>query len=173
MNFIVGQHLEQNVKEDEMSLWDLNAAYYSAAMTVLGQEGVLKEVNNAHVKVKTGSQIQLEQQTSSYCRKLAFVDLILKCKKEGKYTKHWRNIEQKVKRWYKKTAMENLTHVRTVLKEKLGATAEKLRRKNVVREREIMNKKFLMHPKAVYRRFKMDKDIEIVNPPSKEDVQTF
>ena len=60
--------------------------------------------------------------------------------------------------------MENLTHVRTVLKEKLGATAEKLRRRKVVREREIINK---MNPKAVYRKFKADKDIEIVNPPSK------
>ena len=57
--------------------------------------------------------------------------------------------------------------------EKLGATAEKLRRRKVVREREIINKKFLMNPKAVYRKFKVDKDIEIVNPPSKEDVQTF
>ena len=47
--------------------------------------------------------------------------------------KHQCNIEQKLKRWYKKTTMENLTHVRTVL----------------------------------------DKDIKIVNPPSKEDVQTF
>ena len=28
MNFIVGQHLEQNVKEDGISLWDLNVAYY-------------------------------------------------------------------------------------------------------------------------------------------------
>ena len=65
--------------------------------------------------------------------------------------------------------MENLTHVRTVLKEKLGATAEKRRRRKVVREREIINK----NPKAVYRKFKADKDIEIVNPPSKEDVQTF
>ena len=52
MNFIVGQHLEQNVKEDGISLWDLNAAYFSAAVTVLGQEGVLKEVKNAHAKVK-------------------------------------------------------------------------------------------------------------------------
>ena len=42
MIFIVGQHLEQNVKEDGISLWDLNAAYYSAAVTVLRQEGVLK-----------------------------------------------------------------------------------------------------------------------------------
>ena len=68
---------------------------------------------------------------------------------------------------------ENLTHVRTVLKEKLGATAEKLRRRKVMREREIINKKFLMNPEAVYQKFKADKDIEIVNPPSKGDVQTF
>ena len=38
MNFIVGQHLEQNVTEDGISLWDLNAAYYSAAVTVLGKK---------------------------------------------------------------------------------------------------------------------------------------
>ena len=38
MNFIVGQHLEQNVKEDGISLWDLNAAYYSAAVTVHGKK---------------------------------------------------------------------------------------------------------------------------------------
>ena len=49
-----------------------------------------------------------------------------------------------------KTTMENLTHVRTVLKEKLGATADKLRRRKVMREREIINKKFLMNPKPVY-----------------------
>ena len=170
MNFIVGQHLEQNVREDGILLWDLNAAFYSATVIVLGQEGVLKEVKNAHAKVK---QIQLEQQTSLYRRRLAFVDLILKCKKEPKYTKHQRNIEQKLKRWYKKTTIENLTHIRIVLKEKLGATAKKLRRRKVVREREIINKKFLMNPKAVYRKFKVDKDIEIVNPPSKEDVHTF
>ena len=30
-----------------------------------------------------------------------------------------------------------------------------------------------MNPKAVYRKFKVDKDIETVNPQSKEDVQTF
>ena len=95
---------------------------------------MLKEIKNAHAKVKPGWQIQLEQQTSSYRRRLAFVDLILKCKKEGKYTKHQRNIERKLKRWYKKTTTRNLTQVRTVLKEKLGATAEKRRRRKVVRE---------------------------------------
>ena len=156
MNFIVAQHLEQNVKEDGISLWDLKAAYYSAAVKVLRQEGVLKEVKNAHAKVKPGRQIQLEQQTSSYRRRLAFVDLIPKCNKEGKYTKHQRNIEQTLKRWYKKTSVENITHVRTVLKEKLGATAEKLRRRKVVREREINYKKFLINPKAVYGKFKVD-----------------
>ena len=113
-------------------------------MTVLGKEAVLKEIKNAHTKFKPGWQIQLEQQTSSYRQRLAFVDLILKCKKEGKYMKHQRNIDQKLKRWYKKTTMENLTYLKTVLKKKLGATAEKLRRRKVVREREIINKKFLM-----------------------------
>ena len=60
MNFIVGQHLEQTSHDTGISLWDLNVTYYSAAVTVLQQEGLLKEIKNANRNVKPGWQIQLE-----------------------------------------------------------------------------------------------------------------
>ena len=100
------------------------------------------------------------------------MNLILKCKEQGAYTKHQRNTEQKLKRWYKKTSVENLNRVRTALKEKLAASTEKLRRK-IVKERDIINREFLMNPKAVYRKFKTDKGIDIMNPPSNEEIGLF
>ena len=132
INFIVGQHLEQASRDTGMSLWDLNVTYYSAAVTVLQQDGLLKEIKNANRNVKPGWQIQLEQQITSYRQRLAFVDLILNCKKEGKYTKHQRNIEHKLKNWYGRTGMENLIRIRTELEQKLAVAAEKLRRKKMV-----------------------------------------
>ena len=103
-------------------------------------EGRLKKAKNSYKNLKPGWQIQLEQQISSYRRRPAFVDLILKCKEQGEYTKHRRNIEQKLKRWYRKTSVENLNRVRTTLKEKLAASTEKLRGRKIVREREIINR---------------------------------
>ena len=117
--------------------------------------------------------MQLEQEISSYRRRLAFVDLILKCKEQGAYKKHQRNIQQKRKKWYRKTSVENVNRVRTTLKEKLATSTEKLRRRKIVREREIINRKFFMNPKAVYRKFKADKDIDIMNPPSNEEIGSF
>ena len=90
----------------------------------LHQEGLLKEATNSYKNLKPGWQIQLEQQIISYRRRLAFMDLILKCKEQGAYTKHQRNIEQKLKRWYRKTSVENLNRVQTTLKEKLVASTE-------------------------------------------------
>ena len=46
-------------------------------------------------------------------------------------------------------------------KEKLAASTEKLRRRKIVREGEIISSKFLMNPKAVYRKLKAEKDIDI------------
>ena len=115
--------------------------------------------------VRTTDQFVLLQTT--------FVDLILECKEQRAYTKHQRNIEQKLKRCYRKTSVENLNRVRTTLKEKLAASTEKLRRRKIVREREIINRKFLIDPKAVYGKFKADKDIDMTNPPNKVEIGSF
>ena len=101
------------------------------------------------------------------------MDLILKCKGQGAYTKHQCNIEQKLTRWYRKTSVENLNTVRTTLKGKFSGSTEKLRRRKIVREKEITNRKVLMNPKAAYRKFKADKDIDIMNPPSNEEIGSF
>ena len=83
--------------------------HYTVAVTVLQQEGKLKETKNVsqHTQ-KPGWQIQLEQRIEAIRRRIAYIDVILKCKKEDKYTKHQRIIEQRLRRWYRKTSMKNL-----------------------------------------------------------------
>ena len=78
-----------------VSLWDINIVHYSAAITLLEQEGKLHEAKNIRKRDKPGQQIQLEQRIDSTRRRLAFADLILRCKKEGRYTQHQRNIERR------------------------------------------------------------------------------
>ena len=122
---------------------------------------------------KPGWQINLEQRIESTRRRLSFIDLILKCKQQGKYTSHQRKIESKLKKWYRKTTKENLTRVRTILKQDLKSFSEKLRRKKVVQQRRIINRKFTTNSKAVYRKFKAGENIEVKDPPTKEETEAF
>ena len=48
INSIVGRYLNQTLKENGLSLGDLNIVYYSAAVTVLHQEDLLKEAKNSY-----------------------------------------------------------------------------------------------------------------------------
>ena len=43
----------------------------------------------------------------------------------------------------------------------------------MVKERDMINQKFSMNPKTVYRKFKADKEISVENPPSKESMESF
>ena len=49
INSIVGRYLDQALKENGPFLWDLNLVYYSAAVTVLHKEGLLKELRT-HIR---------------------------------------------------------------------------------------------------------------------------
>ena len=175
MNKVLGEQLAVISDNDNgLSLWDLDVAYYAAAITLLQREGKLKEVKRMRRKMeKPGWQINLEQHIESTGRRLSFIDLILKCKQQGKYTSHQRKIESKLKKWYRKTTKENLTRVRTMLKQDLKSFSEKLRRKKVVQERRIINRKFTTNSKAVYRKFKAGENIEVKDPPTKEETEAF
>ena len=53
------------------------------------------------------------------------IDSILKCKEEQKYTAHQRKIEYKLRKWYGRTIKENLTRIRTLLKQDHASACEK------------------------------------------------
>ena len=110
---------------------------------------------------------------NSLRRRLSFIDIILKCKEEQKYTAHQRRIEYKLRKWYRRTTKENLTRIRTLLKQDLASACEKLRKRKVVNERQRINRLFSNNAKSVYRKFKAEEEINIKNTPSAEQVNSF
>ena len=96
-----------------------------------------------------------------------------KCKNEETYTKHQRKIKGRLKKWYQKTSRENLESIRGELKHELTTYTSKLKKRRTVEQRDRINKEFLLNPKNVYRKFKMEENIEIKDTPSRENVTSF
>ena len=72
--------MEEMNGENGISLSDINVIHYTAAITVLQQAGKLKDTKNVsqHTR-KPGWQIQLEQRIEAIRRRIAYIDIILKC----------------------------------------------------------------------------------------------
>ena len=161
-------------ESEGVSLCDLNVIYYMSAVTTLEAKGKLREIKNMTKQQNIpGWRIQLEQRIDSLRRRLSFIDIILKCKEEQKYTAHQRRIEYKLRKWYRRTTKENLTRIRTLLKQDLASACEKLRSRKVVNERQRINRLFSNNAKSVYRKFKAEEEINIKNTPSAEQVNIF
>ena len=129
-------------------------------ITIPEQQGKLKENRSFDQRNnKPEWQVQLEQKIEAIRKRLAFIDVILKCKQEGKFTKHQQTIEQKLKKWYRKITRENLENIRAELKHELRACTSKLKKRRTVKQRDRINKQFSLNPKNVYRKFKTDENI--------------
>ena len=127
-------------ESEGLSLWDLNVIYYTSAVTILEAICKLREIKNMTKQQNIpGWRIQLEQHINSLRRRLSFIDIILKCKEEQKYTAHQRRNEYKLRKWYRRTNKEKLTRIRTLLKQDLASAYEKLRRRKVVNDRQRIN----------------------------------
>ena len=152
--------------ENGISLWDINVIHYTTAITVLQQAGKLKETKNIsqHTR-KPGWQIQLKQIIEAIRRRIAYIDVILKCEKEGKYTKHQRIIEERLRRWCRKKTRENLKCIRKELKHDLKTHSLRLKKRKTVEQRNRINREFALNPKNVYQKFKSDESREINPPP--------
>ena len=83
INIIIADQLDEMNQGSGISLWDINVIHYTAAATVLEQEGKLKE-NKYFEKQKTkpGWKIQLEQKIEAIRKRIAYIDVILRCENE-------------------------------------------------------------------------------------------
>ena len=146
VDMIVEDQLDEMTEENGISLWDINVILYSTAITILEQQGKLKENRSFDQRNnKPGLQVQLEQKIEAIRKRLAFIDVILKCKQEGKFTKHQPTIEQKLKKWYQKITCENLESIRAELKHELRTCTSKLKKRRTVEQRDCINKQFSLN----------------------------
>ena len=162
INIIIADQLDEMNQGSGISLWDINVIHYTAAVTVLEQEGKLKE-NKYFEKQNTKPQwkIQLEQKIEAIRRRIAYIDVILKCKNEETCTKHQRKIKERLKKWYRRTSRENLESICGELTHELTTYTSKLNKRRTVEQRDRMNKELSLNLKNVYCKFKTDENIEI------------
>ena len=117
--------------------------------------------------------MQAETRISSLRKKLSLIDVVQKCRSNDSYTKHQRNMERKLKKWYGSTKTEISESKKVDLKQQLTSEYEKLRRRKEIEERKRINYQFEVNPKQVYRKFKGESNIDITNSPGKDKVKEF
>ena len=104
--------------------------------------------------------------------KLFCVNLILKCKKEGKYTHKQEIIQEKLRRLYG-SRKDRLIEVETRLRHDLSVQSKTLRDKKAISERQRINSLFYSSPKNVCRWFRKNGRIDVEKTPPKKDVNSF
>lgn len=168
--------MEQVVKAngENIDLKYINAMQYTSAVTLLSQHGKLRETKTTKASIKTPIWISnIQNRIDAIRRKLAHVNLILKCKETSQFTPKQRTIEKKLKKIYGGTGIPRLHSVQCKLKHDLAVESKKLKDKKTIHERQRMNNLFFTNPKAVYREFRQSKTTKVHNPPQPEDVKTF
>ena len=167
---LVTDFIEENLQKDGLSL---NVICYTSAVTILDNLGRLKTKKDTYSYRQPGWQIQAETRVSSVRKKLSLIDVVQKCDTNDSYTKHQRNIQRKLKKWYGSSKTETLESKKVDLKQQLTSECEKLRRRKKTKECKRINYQFKVNPKQVYRKFKEESNIDITNAPVKDKIKEF
>ena len=168
--------MEEKIKElgDNISLWHINVMQYTTAITLLERHGKLREKRSRKVERKEpGWMINITNRITAARRKISYVNLILKCKLDGKYTPKQKFIQKKLTRIYGSTTKTRLTEVETRLKHELSVQSKILKDKKMIAERQKINSLFHSSPKSVYRGFRKDGKIDVEKAPPAGEVKSF
>ena len=138
---------------ENIDLWHINVMQYTMAVTLLGRHGKLWERKTRKYEKKDPVWMtNITNRINAIRRKLSHVNLILKCKQEGKYTRKQKIIHGKLARLYGSTKKWRLIEVEARLKHDLSVQSKILRDKKTIAERQRINS-FHSNPKNVCRGF--------------------
>ena len=105
-------------------------------------------------------------------RTISHLTTIINCKKTGIFTNHQKDLKERYYKKYGNTKLHTLKFKLTVLKHNLCATSTKLKYQKKRYNRKLINRKFSVNPKAVYRDFKGN-NISTEKLPTKESIETY
>ena len=114
-----------------------------------------------------------ENRVDAIRRKLAHVTLILNCEHYTNLTKKQLRIKERQKKSYGSVKRTRLPEVQANLKHDLKVQARILHDKKFIVERQRINTLFNTNTKLVYREFRKEKRVEVVNSLSKEAAGEF
>ena len=165
--------MEEKIK-DNISMWHINVMQYTTAITLLERHGKLREKRSRKVERKEpGWIINITNRITAIRRKISYVNLISKCKLDGKYTPKQKFIQKKLTPIYGSTTNTRLTEAETILKHELSVQSKILKDKKMITERQRINSLFHSSPKSVYRGFRKDGKIDVEKAPPAGEVKSF
>ena len=166
--------LHEFLTGEEVDLWLINVAQYSAIVTLLEKHNQLKERKNVfRAREKPSWQKHFEGKIASLQRKISYIDLIMDCRsKNTTLTQKQQHVERKLRRWYGNTRTTTLTAKVTELKHELRVAAAHVKHKLKIDERNRINRTFETNQKVLFRGWK-SKKVDVTTPPSEEGITNF
>ena len=157
-----------------MSFWLINVIQYTAIVTILDRNNLLKYCKNIVKDKRTPNwQIHLEENINNIRRKIPFITLITNSQNgSAELTKHQLTIKAKLKRWDGNTKRHTLLSKLSQLKHELKLTSESLRNRKKLTKRNSINRLFQRNQKQIFRNWK-SKKITVEKEPTKDEIERF
>ena len=153
---------------------DINALLCTAAVTT---KEYLNDLNKKYTKKSPKAEVpqwitNKEAKILRLRRTIGHLATIINCKKARIFTNHQKNLKERYYKKYGNTKLHTLQFKFTVLKHNLCAPSAKLKYQKKRYNRKLINRKFSVNPKAVYRDFKGN-NISTEKLPTKESIETY
>ena len=113
--------------------------------------------------------IQAESRIEAIRRHWSQIDVVLK----KSFYRQTEKVEKQVRKRFGRTTKENLLAKQMELKQDLKCVTEKMRRRKLIDERRMINRRFSSYPKSVYHDFRNKINIKVQDPPSKANLTQF
>lgn len=160
------------MKTKDLTFWEINVIQYTAAVTLMQYNGILKDAKNTKIKTKQKWTIQPEQQINAIRRKMSYINLILECQKDNSFTRKQNTIRLKVKNICGSLRPEKLISKLAQLRHDLKVCTLNFQDRLKKSERSRINHQFKNNTKQLFRDFKETK-LKITEPPLIENVREF
>ena len=98
--------------------------------------------------------IRMENRIVALRRKISYVNVLMECYKNQKYTRHQREIKCRIEKQYGGITKSKLEFISTQLKQELKVESHKLKNRKTIQEKRYINRMFKEAPKKVYRSMK-------------------
>ena len=119
INDVITTFVENNL--DKMSLWFIDVIQYTAIVTILDRNNLLKYRKNIVKDKRTATwQIHLEEKINNIRREISFITSITNSQNgSAELTKHQLTIKEKLRRWYGNTKRHTLLSKLSQMKHQL------------------------------------------------------
>ncbi|KAL0839729.1 hypothetical protein ABMA28_016372 [Loxostege sticticalis] len=177
LNFIV-EHLNKNIVPKHIStdqnFINLQTVIYCAAYTAAVCNGSLKSNNSNHTHKKPHWQIRLENKINMLRSEIGRLTQFIKGNRNPRVVTAVDNIKIKYKQHSQYDAINvDLTQFLDTLKQKLSATASRLKRYLTCTKRKSQNKLFINNEKLFYRNLEQPKSTHDTRSPETPTSQSL